>query len=207
MAAIAAMSGHIVKLADLNMSTDNDCLLKSDTTSFVKIIGEVGKMHGAYMFYDKRRQSWRRVGKASGGGVDACFQGRYKGHQQALRGMTKSEFYWAFPLEGCINPAFCTKQQGLFHELVHCAAVAFRPTKIERLCADREAGGIVIWSESGRRSALQMRASQPQAKRAELAAYLFECVYGLMLAPHLNLSESMGFETIMIPAMSRVQQS
>ena len=52
-----------------------------------------------------------------------------------------------------------------------------------------------------------MRAAQPQAKRAELAAYLFEYVYGLMLAPQWNLSESMGFETIMIPAMLRDQDS
>jgi hypothetical protein len=105
-AAIAAMSGHFVGLADLKTSTDHDCLLKTDTTCFVKIVGEVGKMHGAYMYYDRRRGRWRRVGKASGDGQDACFQGRHKGHENALKATKESEFCHAFPHQDHVNSAF-----------------------------------------------------------------------------------------------------
>ena len=43
-----------------------------------------------------------------------------------------------------------------------------------------------------------MSSATPEAKRAELSAYMFECVYGLMLAPLDNMSQSMGFEPLLL---------
>ena len=43
-----------------------------------------------------------------------------------------------------------------------------------------------------------MSSATPEAKRAELASYMFECVYGLMLAPRENMSQSMGFEPLLL---------
>ena len=211
-AAIAAMSGHVVGIEHLQFCSDDDCLLKSDTSCFMNIAGSVGKLHGAYMYHDRHRNSWRRVGKAAGDGDNACFQGRHKGHMQSLRSKTQSEFYHKFPLQDYVNPAFRDLQEGLFDKLAHCVAVAFYPQKNEpgqeyrKLCRDIRKGGILTWSEHGERCAQCMRSATPQSKRAELAAYLFECVYGLMLAPKDNVSESMGYEPIMIPAMGKAKK-
>ena len=43
-----------------------------------------------------------------------------------------------------------------------------------------------------------MSSATPEAKRAELASLMFECVYGLMLAPQDNMSQSMGFEPLLL---------
>ena len=42
-----------------------------------------------------------------------------------------------------------------------------------------------------------MASATPEAQRAELAAYMFESVYGLMIAPQDNMSQSMGFEPLL----------
>ena len=43
----------------------------------------------------------------------------------------------------------------------------------------------------------KMFSATPEAKQAELAACMFESVYGLMIAPQDNMSQSMGFEPLL----------
>ena len=43
-----------------------------------------------------------------------------------------------------------------------------------------------------------MSSATPEAQRAELAAYMFESMYGLMIAPQDNMSQSMGFEPLLL---------
>ena len=59
-------------------------------------------------------------------------------------------------------------------------------------------GGILEWPPFAVDLSKKMSSATPEAQRAELAAYMFESVYGLMIAPQDNMSQSMGFEPLLL---------
>jgi len=76
--------------------------------------------------------------------------------------------------------------------------VGFRKEKTRLLCTDTTHGGILEWPPFAVELSKKMSSATSEAKRAELTAYMFECVYGLMLAPRENMSQSMGFEPLLL---------
>ena len=108
------------------------------------------------------------------------------------------EFYRCYPHRGYVNPTYATKTRGYFETLKKFIAVAFRKEKTRLLCTDTAHGGILEWPPFAVDLSKKMSSAMPEAKRAELASYMFGCVYGLMLVPQDNMSQSMGFEPLLI---------
>ena len=159
--------------------------------------GDKSMLRGAYIIWDEIRRKLIRVGKACSD--PGSFGARMDGHMDALRSSRRdSEFYRCYPRRGYVNPTYATKTRGYFETLKQFIAVAFRKEKTRLLCTDTAHGGILEWLPFAVDLSKKMSSATPEAKRAELASYMFECVYGLMLAPQDNMSQSMGFEPILI---------
>ena len=125
------------------------------------------------------------------------------GHMDALKSSrSDSEFYRCYPRRGYVNPTYAcynaTKTRGYFETLKQFIAVAVRKEKTRLLCTETAHGGILEWPPFAVDLSKKISSATPEAKRAELASYMFECVYGLMLAPQDNMSQSMGFEPLLI---------
>ena len=110
-------------------------------------------------------------------------------------------FIDATPRRGYVNPTYATKTRGYFETLKQFIAVAFRKEKTRLLFTDTAHGSTLEWPPfvHGRHEQENVRYhARREAKRAELASYMFECVYGLMLAPQDSMPQSMGFEPLLL---------
>ena len=120
-------------------------------------------------------------------------------HMDALKSSRcDSDFYTCYPRKGYVNPTYASRAQGFFETLKQFIGVGFRKDKTRLLCTDTAHGGILEWPPFAVDLSKKMSSATPEAKRAELSAYMFECVYGLMLAPLDNMSQSMGFEPLLL---------
>lgn len=176
---------------------DDDCLLASDASCFVEASGVKSMLCGAYIIWDEIRRKPIRVGKACSD--NGSFGARMTGHMEALKSSRcDSEFYTCYPRKDYVNPTYASKARGFFETLKQFIGVGFRKEKTRLLCTDTTHGGILEWPPFAVELSKKMSSATSEAKRAELTAYMFECVYGLMLAPRENMSQSMGFEPLLL---------
>ena len=190
---------RIVLHASYAMDTmlDDDCLLASDASCFVEASGVKSMLCGAYIIWDEIRRKPIRVGKACSD--TGSFGARMTGHMEALKSSRcDSEFYTCYPRKDYVNPTYASKARGFFETLKQFIGVGFRKEKTRLLCTDTTHGGILEWPPFAVELSKKMSSATSEAKRAELTAYMFECVYGLMLAPRENMSQSMGFEPLLL---------
>ena len=196
-AAIACLSGHVHASETMELMRDDDCLLVSDASCFVEATGDKSMLRGAYIIWDDIRKRLIRVGKACSD--TACFGARMIGHMDALKSSScDSEFYRCYPRRDYVNPAYASKKRGYFETLKQFIGVGFQKEKTRRLCTDTAQGGILEWPQFAIGLSKKMSCATPEAQRAELASYMFESVYGLMIAPQDNMSQSMGFEPLLL---------
>ena len=126
------------------------------------------------------------------------------GHLDALKSSRcDSEFCRCYPQKGYVNPTYASKMRGYFETLKQFIAVGFRKEKTRLLCTDPADGGILEWPPLAVGLSKKMSSATPEAKRAESASYMFEFVHGLMLAPQDNMSQSMGFEPLLLVQNTR----
>ena len=196
-AAIASLSGHVHNSDAMDTMRDDDCLLASNASCFVEASGIKSMLCGAYIIWDEIRRKLIRVGKACSD--TGSFGARMAGHMDALKSSRcDSEFYRCYPRRDYVNPAYASKKRGYFETLKQFIGVGFQKEKTRRLCTDTAQGGILEWPQFAVGLSKKMSSATPEAKRAELASLMFECVYGLMLAPQDNMSQSMGFEPLLL---------
>ena len=196
-AAIACLSGHVHASYAMDTMLDDDCLLASDASCFVEASGVKSMLCGAYIIWDEIRRKPIRVGKACSD--NGSFGARMTGHMEALKSSRcDSEFYTCYPRKEYVNPTYASKARGFFETLKQFIGVGFRKEKTRLLCTDTTHGGILEWPPFAVELSKKMSSATSEAKRAELTAYMFECVYGLMLAPRENMSQSMGFEPLLL---------
>ena len=121
------------------------------------------------------------------------------GHMDALKSSRcDSDFYTCYPRKGYVNPTYASRARVFFETLKQFIGVGFRKEKTRLLCTDSARGGILEWPGFAVDWSKKMSSATPEAKRTELAAYIVESVYGLMIAPQDNLSQSMGFEPLLL---------
>jgi hypothetical protein len=78
--------------------------------------------------------------------------------------------------------------------------IGFNRDDAELLTVDRSEGGILEWQaniiDMVSKSGLGRRGATLAEKKLEMAAYLFEFVYDLMIADRDNVSSNPGFEAL-----------
>ena len=193
-AATMCLFGHIVD--ELETYGIKECLLQSPTDDMFQLaLGELGKLEGNYLYYDKKKRKWIRSGKTSGQGVDACFEGRGNKHEKnaaSLDMMRLCQFYAKFPLEGAENLG---ARKGYFDNLVMYCSMAYDKTKnVEPLISSDKNKNLLVWSKQSL-AGLKKKKGDLQQNQLDAVSYLWELCYDLLLASGDNISESPGFES------------
>ena len=199
---IAVRFGHVVSLHDMRCCRWGDCLLKPQTASFLPAEGEYGELQGCYLYQHTTKNKWIRSGKVCG---QSKFTQRDKEHEAMSKKSSTdplaSNFYRLFPYAECEDADHCDARPGggLFTDLKMFVGVGFASVEAEALTKDVSEGGILKWTQSSievaRKAGVGGQGAPLERKQLELAAYLFELVYDLMIGDDA-VSTNPGFESV-----------
>ena len=112
-----------------------------------------------------------------------------------------SNFYRLFPYAECEDADHCDARPGggLFTDLKMFVGVGFASVEAEALTKDVSEGGILKWTQSSievaHKAGVGGQGAPLERKQLELAAYLFELVYDLMIGDDA-VSTNPGFESV-----------
>ena len=205
-ALIMVRGGHVLNLQDMKCAQAGDCLLKADCKYFQPVDITLADLQGCYLYYHKPKGKWRRSGKVCGQG--STFGQRGKNHLAGSKLSSadpkSTHFYRMFPHPESTDAGRCDARPGggLFTDLEMHAAVAFDchdAATTSRLTKDISEGGVLFWTDSDIAIARQTNVggvgASLQRKQLELAAYLFEFTYDLLIGDD-SVSTNPGFEAV-----------
>lgn len=194
-AAMLCLFGHIVD--DVHLYGLDECLLEMPMSGmFEAITGNLSKLEGCYLFYDKKKHEFIRSGKSSGVGADACFEGRLDTHEKNSKlreQMMRHVLYRLYPFRGVNNLG---AEEGYFDHLVAYCGMAFdaKDSASAPLFSADASDGLFVWSEETINE-LKKKGELEKVKR-DAIAYLWELCYDILLERKKNVSSSPGFESL-----------
>jgi len=194
MAAGMCLVGHIV--SDLDTFDITECLMKLPMDELFQIVtGDLGKLEGCYLYYDRKKNKWIRSGKTSGDGDAACFAGRGNKHEQNARckdEMRKHPLYARYPAFGVDNVG---AREGYFENLdMYCAMSFHSKSDVTALCSHDLENSLFVWSGETMEE-IKKKGGVLQKHQLDAVSYLWELCYDLLLARSDNISVSPGFES------------
>ena len=173
---------------------------KTDTgkTRSLYTVGATGQ--GCYLYYHESKFKWVRSGKVCG---QSTFIKRHDQHVSNSKAASvdprSSYFYQQYPHPESPDARKDTRA-GHFTDLRQYIGIGFNRDDAELLTVDRSEGGILEWQaniiDMVSKSGLGRRGATLAEKKLEMAAYLFEFVYDLMIADRDNVSGNPGFEAL-----------
>ena len=139
---------------------------------------------------------WIRSGKTAGDGPASNFAGRGAKHldnSKKLEEMKKSKLYRLYPGRMAANLG---ARDGYFDELdTYCGMAFDRTNDVEALCSVNKEDSLLVWSERTIKE-LEAKGESPHKVQLVAVAYLWEFVYGLLLASGDNVFKEPGFESL-----------
>ena len=145
-AAAMCVVGHIVD--DVSKWRDDERLLNLPTqNNFQMLDGILSQLEGCYLYYDQHKSKWIRSGKTSGDGVDACFRGRGKNHEdnsKSLDQMRAHRLYREYPWPGVEHLGV---KEGSFDNLaMYCGMAYDKRGDVTALCSNGSDDSLLAWS-------------------------------------------------------------
>jgi hypothetical protein len=200
--AMIVRAGHALPYQDLQCAKIDDSLLSADTTRFIRVDADSSYAHlqGCYLYYHESKFKWVRSGKVCG---QSTFIKRHDQHVSNSKAASvdprSSYFYQQYPHPESPDARKDTRA-GHFTDLRQYIGIGFNRDDAELLTVDRSEGGILEWQaniiDMVSKSGLGRRGATLAEKKLEMAAYLFEFVYDLMIADRDNVSSNPGFEAL-----------
>ena len=178
---------------------DESSTLLPPPSNFLLVKHSVQNLQGAYLYFDKNTSEYIRSVKVTGRG----FKVRHDEHQRKVRAnrllSDGSRFYSRYP---SVNSSRCNSKfrKGHFENLQQLVACGFNPSSpgiFDLLSTDVSAGGVMFFDEREQElvEKVNFKGRNSKEKFGEMAAYHFELLFGLCLAPSKNVSQNPGFET------------
>lgn len=195
-------AGHSLPYQDLQCAKIDDSLLSADTSKFIPVEADSGyaQLQGCYLYYHESKFKWVRSGKVCG---LSTFIRRHEEHTSNSKAPSidprSSHFYQQYPHPQSPDAQKETRA-GVFTDLRQYVGIGFNRQDAELLTLDRAQGGVLEWPaniiDMVNKSGLGPRGATLAEKKLEMAAYLFELVYDLMIADRDNVSGNPGFEAL-----------
>jgi hypothetical protein len=194
------LSGAIIdNLAEAD--PDLTCLLKPPDQALLKeaLSPEFVGGQGAYLFWDKKKEAYRRSGKVGGKRNTRSYGKRAAEHKKGsmLENITDmdSQLYMYYADEDIEMVEALRQLGGTFQDLVMYVSWALS-THGDGHVGSTD-GGLFYWSEDVISGLAQSKASggNMTAKQREMVIYAVEFFFGLLISPTYNLSLNPGFES------------
>ena len=148
MATGMCLSGHVVPDIELYRLDERLMVLPVFGEEFQLMTGDLAKLEGCYLYFDKQKYKWIRSGKTSGDGKDACFEGcgkKHKSNSTSKDHMRMHRLYREYPAKGFSNLGAA---EGTFDNLVmYCGMAYNKKGNTEPLRSVGAAKSMYIWSK------------------------------------------------------------